>query len=1010
MPSTPVRSRIIASNTNLIRLLGSASLLALGSVPALAQPAATPVAAAPVEEVLITGSLIHGAPAVGVPVTSLGAQDFQQSGALTVTDVLKNVPAITQLSSSAAQTGGGANTSRGNPVNIHGLNAIASRTLVLFDGLRYPPQNQDQGYYDPSVVPALAVSSVDVLTDGASATYGSDALAGVVNVILRRRYDGAISQARAGYVDGAQGLSYQATQMFGTTWDGGDITLTYELYHEAELKGSSRPFYTFDFTPFGLDDRTIITSAIPGIVSTGAPSQTFGTGCTNCYSVPRGTGWDFGDRNPASTTTWTQLLANKGVNNLVNPYLLAPITPVQDRSAFVGTFDQELFPGVELFAEGFYSNRRAPSLYTANSVAAMLFFTQAVPTTNPYYPAGAPAGLRVSYTLAYEAPARQMSVSRAGHYALGFNLDLPFDWNGRLAFSVGDHLELAFAERLGNPNMISAAVGNTIASVPAVGTVPGQAAFTKPANIPYLNLFCDPTVYQCNSPATLAYIQSYRRDTSHWVSHEWNFNFDGPVLTLPGGELRAAVGALKVTDNLYYSRTLNVSTFSTALVSPGIAPGKRSWWATYAQINVPIVGPDNMLPLVQSLVVEAAYRYDKYSDFGGTKNPKISVDWMLVDGLTLRGSWGTSFRAPAFAETSRFTRVVFRNVNLAGGATSNASPACITVGGTPVAGSAAAALNPTCSAALQFPGGVNVGLTSGAAIDTGLEPSTFALGPEEAQNLSAGVEYAPSSGIFQGVSVNIAYFFVKIRNAIASGCLDLNDPACRGNIVVEGDPNFIAIRDAALAHPASTTPPTVSPSAIRLILDNTAKNQGSETAKGVDFNADYNYDTGNFGVVNLGVNGTYYISDRTVDAVGNVTDPYVGDNPNAGVGNATFSRLRWRTHLGWTDGTWSTVLYVNYKNHRFHTGAQPAAAVRPANYSNLIPSTFLFDLSLGYNTGTTPPNSYMHNINFQFVAINVLDRMPPFAYNIGGQDGLSAYDTLSSPIGRQLSFTITKTW
>src|SRR5688572_15896028 len=197
--------------------------------------------------------------------------------------------------------------------------------------MRFPANNHDASSYDPSIIPAIALQRLDILADGASATYGSDAIAGVVNVILRRNYDGAITQ---GFVSAAKGgnLKLQAAQLYGRTWDSGGITLSFEYFNESPLKGPERDFYTYDFTPYGLDNRNIIRSSVPGIVSTGNPSSATGTSCTNCYSVPKGTGWNYGDTaahtNPiaagsAPTTTWTTLLANKGVNNLINPYQFA---------------------------------------------------------------------------------------------------------------------------------------------------------------------------------------------------------------------------------------------------------------------------------------------------------------------------------------------------------------------------------------------------------------------------------------------------------------------------------------------------------------------------------------------------------------------------------------------------------------------------------------------------------------------------------------------------------------
>jgi iron complex outermembrane receptor protein len=1028
------------SSNRLAVLLGTASVLVLGTVPAAAAqgPAAAPTtvaAAAPVEEVLITGSLIHGAPAVGVPVTQLGSEQFEQLGAVILNDVLKEVPAVNVSASTARQTNGGANTSYGTPITIHGITALGPRELLLVDGMRYPPQNQDQSQNDVSLIPPLATQQLQILADGASATYGSDAISGVINVILKRGFDGAQTQARIGTARGKDGIDYKFAQLYGRVWDTGDITLTFETYHEAGLPARERAFYTYDFRPYGYADRTLVTSSTPGVVSFGtatnpnassAPTPTFGTDCTNCYSVPKGSGWNFGSQAPGPTTTWTSLLANKGVKNEFSPYELATITPPQYSNSAVLTFDQEIARNVgpieriQLFVDAFYRNRRTMNISAANSVAATKYFTATVPTINPYYPTGAPAGIRVSYSLVFDRPPRINSVSLGSRYAGGFNLDLPYDWVGKIFGSVSHNQEKAWDMDLINSNAVNAALGNTIASIPASGTVPGQAAYTKPASIPYLNLFCDSKVYTCNSKATLDYIGAYRHSFADWIGHEYGVNFDGPLFMLPAGELRAAVGSSYYKDDLFYFRELNNTTFSPSFIIPGLAPDGRRYYSFFTQVNAPLISPEMGIPLVRSLNAEFSWRYDKYIDCCSTKNPKVALDYEMFDGLKFHAAWGTSFRAPAFVEVSHFAHVVFATINLAGGATTNstANQYCLTVGGTPVPGSAAAALNPTCSAALQFPGGEDVGSTLGVGHDVGLQPLSQNLTPETGQNLSFGVNFVPTEdmlgGYLTGLNASVTYFYIKIRNRIDEGCTDPNKAECRPYIIVEGDPNFIAIRDAALAHPANRVPTNIPASQIKVITDSTARNIGSERRDGIDFDVRYDWEMFDLGAFVARAAGTYYIKETEDNGFGEISvSPYVGDDPFNGLGNSTASRRVTRYQLGWTDGTFGANLYANYRSHR-----HPAPGGPPANFvfapgqvwQTLQPETYYFDLSLSYNTGMSFTNPYLHNINVTFVALNFLDRAPPLRFTTGGQDGSFAYDSAFDPIGRQISLTISKAW
>src|SRR5436853_3483531 len=239
----------------------------------------------------------------------------------------------------------------------------------MIDGVRFPPQADGICAIDPSIIPALALDRIDILVDGASATYGSDAIAGVINIILKRGYDGAITQLRYTGAKGGKN-SYQASQLYGRTWDGGDITLSYEWYDTSAIRAKGLHNFQLDFTPWGLDDRTPIRSSIPGTISVGNPTQpaslglgtggatALGSNCTNCWSVTGRTGVAFNPINggigptapfSASTLNWTTFTipANGGptnpaggTQNEFNPYSIAWYDAAQQRNHAVMTIDQ----------------------------------------------------------------------------------------------------------------------------------------------------------------------------------------------------------------------------------------------------------------------------------------------------------------------------------------------------------------------------------------------------------------------------------------------------------------------------------------------------------------------------------------------------------------------------------------------------------------------------------------------------------------------------------------------
>ena len=702
--------------SKLATLLGTASLLAMANAAAAQaqQVAQAPMAQASAEvpeQVLVTGSLIHGTAVVGVPITTLGDQDFKETGALTVADLLKNVPSVTILASvNVINTGG--NVGGGQATSIHNIggDTTGPKTLLLVDGARIPFQSAALCIVDPSIIPQLAIDRIDVLADGASATYGSDAVAGVLNIVLKRGYDGAITQFRISDSTLMGGLSVMGSQLFGKKWDSGDVTATYEYYHNAKVQGPGSEFFTYDYSLWGLDNRIPIISATPGIASTGKPTQpasapsgfdpSFGTSCNNCFSIPTG--------QNGKGLTWASILANPGVKNAYNPYDDAWVIPDSTRNAAVITFDQHIWRGdglvrdVEFFAEGFYNNRRQRIISAGTTGPAKTnAVSQAIPTTNPYYPIGAPSGLRVAYNLDKEIPGYLASGEIQGRWAGGFDVDLLADWKGKISYTKTEEHAFDYFSNKVNPNLLNAAVGNTVA---ASG---GFASYTKPSAIPYLNLFCDPTAFTCNDPATLAYISAHRTINQHQVFNEGNATFDGPLFDLPGGPLRAAIGTDYLTEHYSYVSP-DGSSSQLGDAAPGITTdqGTFSVWAGFVQVNIPIIGEANALPLIQALELELSGRIDQYSNVGTTKNPKVALNWSVGEGLSLRATAGTSFRAPTFNESSAIAGPISA-INVAGGANGNSEPTCPVIGRPAVPGTAAAILDPNCTAALQFLGGIS---------------------------------------------------------------------------------------------------------------------------------------------------------------------------------------------------------------------------------------------------------------------------------------------------------------
>jgi iron complex outermembrane receptor protein len=1023
-------------------LMGSASLLTmttmLGAHAQNRQVAQAQMAQAGEvpEQVLITGSLIHGTVAIGVPVTTLNDEDFREVGALTTADLLKELPSVTILSSiNVINTGG--NVVGGQATSIHNIggDTTGPKTLLMVDGKRVPFQSTALCIVDPSIIPQLAIDRIDVLADGASATYGSDAVAGVLNLVLKRGYDGAISQFRIGESTGLGGLSEMGSQLYGKKWDTGDITVTYEFYHNAKVQGPGRDYLTYDWSLFGLDNRTPLVSASPGIASVGKPTQpasapvgfdpSYGTSCNNCYSIPKG--------QNGIGLTWANVLAHPGVQNEYNPYNDAWFIPDSTRNAAVLTFDQDivkdlgLIQNVRFTADAYYNNRRQ-IIHSAGTTgpAKTNALELTIPTSNPFYPVGAPSGLQVAYNFSKEIPGYLTSGEGEGRWEGGFNFDLPSSWKGTISYTKTQEHAYDSFDNIVNPNLVSAAVGNTVKSDGL------DAAYSKPANIPYLNVFCDPLAFTCNNAATLAYISAHRTIDERQVFNETNGTFDGPLFDLPGGTVRAAVGGDFLTEH-YLLLSANGATSLAGDAAPQIAndSGGFDVWAAFAQLNVPLVGEANSIPFVKGFEIELSGRIDHYSNVGQTKNPKAALNWDVGEGLVLKATWGTSFRAPTFNEISKVVGPV-DPINVVAGATGNTEPTCTAVGAKPTPGSAAAALDPNCTAASQFLGGIS--LQGGAGAANGIFGPGHTLHPETAVNWATGFDFAPTE-FLKGLDINFNFYNIKINDVIQSLTRGngLSDPisTSQGFWILNTDPNFANYVAAIVKLPGVN--PLINASNVSFIEYRLKTNIGWIKYGGFDFAGSYNWDMGDFGAWNAGVVGNYVLGRQRYIAP-TVVDDFQGKDSGG--------RLNYRARLGWAGGpgdAWSLTGFMNYQAHygNQESGDNIRAEVLPpscfqlgnpacnasglpqfAQYTqqyalltNYEPARVTFDLSLGYKTGERPANEYLRNLGFQLVIDNILDKRPNFSYQIAFAGGSPrAFDDHQDPAQRTVSFIVTKVW
>jgi iron complex outermembrane recepter protein len=203
------------------------------------------------EEILVTGSHIRGAPPDHAPVIVYDRERIAQSGVGTVPELLRKIPQNFAGVDSTTVGGGtgadaSANANRGSSINLRGVGA--GSTLVLLNGHRLSPAGMLGSFVDVSMIPLSAVERVEILTDGASAIYGADAVAGVVNFILRRDFEGAETSLRYGSATEGGGDEKNVSQLLGGAWDGGNVTFVYDYLDQDGLLSTERDFIPPSFT------------------------------------------------------------------------------------------------------------------------------------------------------------------------------------------------------------------------------------------------------------------------------------------------------------------------------------------------------------------------------------------------------------------------------------------------------------------------------------------------------------------------------------------------------------------------------------------------------------------------------------------------------------------------------------------------------------------------------------------------------------------------------------------
>lgn len=607
---------------------------------------------APTPDVVVTGSNLRGGEPAS-PVRVLGRKELERSGRATIAELIAAQTANfggtgNPVASLTAVDRTSANVTLAPAANLRGLGSDA--TLTLFDGRRTAGSGGRGNFTDLSAVPSLAIERVEILADGASAVYGSDAVGGVVNLVTRRRYEGAEIRLRGGLARGGPADAL-AGLVVGRAWKGGSFLVAYDFDHRDDLPAAQRPYTaTGDLRPFGgTDHRTYLSS--PGTILRLDPvSRSY----VPAYAIPT---LPAGKRPTAA-----DILPGANLTNLAAGVSLSPNV---DRHAAYTRIEQDVAHGLGLFAEARYAHRD----FAYGAPPAQTIF--AVTPADPFFigVAGQPFSV-VAYSFLNDlGPSR----TRGRVDALAATGGLRWDVGRWAVDGYGTFARERSSERISNQL-------NSTLLAEALGNVPDSPATSySAARDGYFDPYGSGAA---NGPAVIAFLGSgftAARRRSSLV--EALAKAEGPLATLPGGGVRLAVGASFRRETLRTGGTTFTSgTSPTELATRSLGRDVR---AVFAEASVPVVGPANASPGLVSLRISAAVRHEDHDGFGGTTNPRLGLTVSPVAGLVLRGAWGTSFRAPALTEAGEPRRVVATSLTDVGG---SAVPVIFVAGGNPAIG------------------------------------------------------------------------------------------------------------------------------------------------------------------------------------------------------------------------------------------------------------------------------------------------------------------------------------
>lgn len=978
-----LEDKILNMNKTRERLLATSVLTGMAMFAVMPATAfAAEKGSAEVEEVIVTGSRIARQDyRSNTPIVTVGAEALTNSGVVTVETLLNELPQFVPSVTSTSNNPGGSGQAQ---VELRGLGT--NRTLVLMDGRRIPPSNSD-GTVDLNTIPPGLVESVEVVTGGESSTYGSDAIAGVVNFRLKKHFNGIEVDTQYGISNRHDGESENVSLLMGSDFDGGagNAVMALGFSNRGSVLNAARPFSSVSgassTTPLGSYDT----------IATNAPTQAAMDAVFAKYGKAAGTvsrtATRLGFNNDGS-------LFQNGINYkgptgvdfntipVTGNYNTGPlnymVVPLERYNAFA-RIEHDLLDTMKAYAQFNYVSYQsgallAPSPGAGNPAGGQTGFL--VPYNNPFVPADLQTLLasRANPTAPFLFRKRFSEVGGRRSVSDYTVTQMLVGVKGKIA---GDWTWDAYMAD-GRERRLETQYGNI--SHAAVRTLLEAADGGKSICAGGYNPFGANPI----SAACATYISRITKNATTFNQRLAEISATGSVFDLPAGVMKAAVGADYIRNAYNFVPDSVLSTRDTVTTpiaqdAPGVIGfnaqnplrGSTDVYEIFGELDVPVLKD---LPLIQSASLNLKYRYSDYNTIGGVSTFSANGHWKIVESLAARGGFSKAIRAPSVGELYAPQGQSFPTIGPAGGVGSG--DPC-DVRGAYRKGANAAAVRALCLAQ-----GVPAVIIDTFTYANNQVQSTTGGNPdlmqETAKSVTFGLVYQPQfeAPILERLSASVDYYHIKIEDAVGTINAATSLAYCFNNPQgTASNPTFSASnlfcqllrRDAGTGEIADAK--------------STNANLGSYETDGIDFQIDWGFGLGaiglsdDYGRISTNVSGSYLLNFDVQNIPGGNIDHRAGT-----IGNT----------LGSNYSHWKTMTNVRWSVADFEFGARWRLIGKVDDFfagGQAAPNYSYYDID----------GSWKINDMFEVRAgvNNIGDKMPPvYTSQIEANTDPSTYDVL----------------